>query len=104
MPSRAQRPRIPEVSEAQRRARLAWNGGKVGKTRPAAAMTPFEVCTADGCGSPATTGQPPTPGMVKVIGSKDGAPAHWFCPGRCTVLARTRAELRAVPRRPGGGR
>ncbi|MFJ4322209.1 hypothetical protein ACIP3A_03685 [Streptomyces tricolor] len=85
MPSRAQRPRIPEVSEAQRRARHAWNGGKTGKARPA------------------TTGTPP-PGMVKVTGSADGAPAHWFCPGRCTVLARTRAELRAIPRRPGGGR
>ncbi|WP_330339363.1 hypothetical protein [Streptomyces sp. NBC_00557] len=99
------RPRLPETSEAQRRARLAWNKGLTGKGRPPAASTPFEVCTADGCGSPAAAhGRPPAAGMVQVRGSADGAAAHWYCPGRCAAIARARAELRAVPMRQGGDR
>lgn len=102
MPSRAQRPRLPETSEGQRRAKLAWNQGMTGKSRPPAAATAFEVCPVDGCGTPAVGNRPPATGMVRVRGAADGTVAHWYCPGRCTVLARTRAEIRAIPMRPGG--
>ncbi|MFI5685856.1 hypothetical protein [Streptomyces sp. NPDC051636] len=92
------------MSETQRQARLAWNKGLTGKGRLPAAATPFEVCAADGCGTPVVGALPPAAGLVQVRGAADGAAAHWYCPGRCTVLARTRAEIRAIPRRPGGDR
>jgi hypothetical protein len=103
MPSRRVRPRLIVVSEGQKRAQQAWNQGLVGKGRPAAATAAVEPCTVEGCGTPAT-GQAPAARMVQVAGSADGAPAHWYCPGRCAVIARTRAELRAIPLRPGGER
>ncbi|MFE2046618.1 hypothetical protein ACFXAZ_38050 [Streptomyces sp. NPDC059477] len=100
---RAQRPRLPETSQGQRAARHAWNGGLTGKTRTGAEVAPYTWCTAPGCGSEATTGQPPAAGMVQVAAAGDGAGARWWCPGRCAVLARTRAELRAIPMRTTGG-
>ncbi|MER6531193.1 hypothetical protein [Streptomyces sp. NPDC001508] len=104
MRPRAQRPRLPETSARQRKARLAWNGGMTGESRPPAPVAPFEACPVTCCGTPADDQAPPGGGMVQVAGAADGADAHWYCPGRCTVLARTRAELRAVPVRPGGVR
>jgi hypothetical protein len=104
MPTRAQRPRLPEVSEGQRRARLAWNGGKTGTSVPGATLSVFDVCTADGCGTPVTDSRPPAEGMVQVAGAADGAAAHWYCPVRCTPIARARAELRAIPMHTGGER
>ncbi|MET7475114.1 hypothetical protein ABZT17_12240 [Streptomyces sp. NPDC005648] len=102
MPTRAQRPRLPEVSEAQRKARLAWNGGKTGASHPATSLSVFDVCRADGCGTPVTGRRPPADGMVQVRGAADGAAAHWYCEGRCAAIARARAELRAIPMRSGG--
>ena len=102
MPSSAQRPRLPEVSESQHKARLAWNQGKTGKGRPADTTLPYEACTVDGCGTAATDPRPPTAGMVQVHGAADGAAAHWYCAGRCSAVARARAEIRAIPMRPGG--
>ncbi|MFR0354117.1 hypothetical protein [Streptomyces sediminimaris] len=104
MPTRAQRPRLPEVSEGQRKARLAWNGGKTGTSRPGVSLSVFDVCTVDGCGSPVNGSRPPADGMVQVGGAADGAAEHWYCAGRCEAIARARAELRAIPMRPGGGR
>lgn len=96
-----QRPRLPETSEGQRKAKLAWNKGLTGTSRPTTDTAVVQACTVDDCGSPATSPRPRT-GMVKVSGSKDGAPAHWYCPDRCAAIARARAELRAIPLRPGG--
>ncbi|MFJ6659677.1 hypothetical protein ACIQNG_25490 [Streptomyces sp. NPDC091377] len=73
------------------------------QSRPPAEAAAAARCTVDGCGSEAT-GPAPSAGMVPVTGAGDGAGAHWWCAGRCAVLARTRAELRAVPMRSGGGR
>ena len=95
MPARAQRPRLPEVSETQRQARLAWNEGATGKSRRPADTPVVQACTKDDCGAPAI-GPRPRACMVMVHGSKDGAAAHWFCPGRCTAIARARADLRAI--------
>jgi len=102
MPNRAQRPRLPEVSEGQRKARLAWNEGKTGKSRQPADTAAVEACTVDGCGIPAIGRRGPGAGMVQVRGAADGAAAHWYCPGRCAAIARARADLRAIPMRPGG--
>ncbi|MCI3277566.1 hypothetical protein [Streptomyces cylindrosporus] len=55
----------------------------------------IEACHVDGCGTPAS-GPRPAPGMVRVPGSKDGAAAHWYCPGRCAAIARARTDLRNV--------
>lgn len=105
MPTCAQRPRLPETSEGQRRARLAWNGGKTGTSRRPAVTSVVDACTVDGCGSPATIGdRPPAASMVQVCGSADGAAAHWYCPSRCAAIARARAELRAIPMRSDGDR
>jgi hypothetical protein len=104
MPTRAQRPRLPEVNESQRKSRLAWNQGKTGASRPASDAPVVDVCTVDDCGSPVTGRRSPTAGMIPVRGAADGAAAHWYCPGRCAGIARARADLRAIPVRPGGGR
>ncbi|MDT7847247.1 hypothetical protein [Streptomyces justiciae] len=104
MATRAQRPRLPEVSEGQRKARLAWNGGKTGTSRATVDTPVVEACAVEACGTPVTGHRLPTGGLVQVRGAADGARAHWYCPGRCAAIARARAELRAVPIRPGGGR
>lgn len=104
MPTRAQRPRLPEVSEGQRKAQLAWNGGQTGKSRPTADTPVVETCTLEDCGTPVIGRRPPVKGMVQVRGAADGAAAHWYCPTRCAAIARARAELRAIPTRPGGER
>ncbi|MFJ3794985.1 hypothetical protein ACIPSJ_01715 [Streptomyces sp. NPDC090088] len=104
MPTRAQRPRLPETTPGQLAARQAWNQGLVGASRPADTAMPYEVCTADSCGSPASGLRAPVPGMVQVRDAGQNHGTHWYCPGRCTVLARTRAELRAIPVRPDGDR
>ncbi|WP_217545610.1 hypothetical protein [Streptomyces sp. GbtcB6] len=104
MPTRAQRPRLPETTPGQLAARQAWNEGLAGASRPTDPVTPYEVCTADSCGSQVTGLRPPARGMVQVRNAAEGNGTHWFCPGRCTVLARIRAELRAVPMRPDGDR
>lgn len=101
MPSRSVRPRIPETSESQKKARLAWNKGLTGNSRPAEDTAVVHACTVDGCGSPTHEPRPDT-SMVRVADSKDGAPAHWYCPDRCAAIARARAELRAIPMHPGG--
>lgn len=100
MPTRAQRPRLPETSDGQRQAALAWNQGLTGTPRPPDETTVVEVCTAVACGSPATGSDSPSNGMVEVRGSTDGAAAHWYCDGRCAAIARARAELRAIEMRP----
>lgn len=101
MPSRSVRPRIPETTDSQRKARLAWNQGLTGNARQAETTTVVETCTVDACGTP-THGPHRGTGMVQIHGSQDGAPAHWYCPDRCAAIARARAELRAIPMRPGG--
>ncbi|MGW1527569.1 hypothetical protein [Streptomyces sp. NPDC002159] len=85
----------------QRAADGRWlgNGRKERPARKAkAALIPsgevVELCRAEGCGTP-TTNPRPAPHMVRVDGSKDGAPEHWFCPGRCAGIARARQDLRA---------
>jgi hypothetical protein len=81
------------VSEASK----DWNGGNfVGRRRttalPVAGNAVVEKCVTEACGTPA--GGRAVPDMVRVHGSRDGAPAHWFCPGRCEAIARARADLR----------
>ncbi|MFF7901219.1 hypothetical protein ACFZCV_20840 [Streptomyces sp. NPDC007920] len=100
--SRAFRPRLRETSEAQKKARLAWNQGLTGKGRPEAEQAVVEACTVDGCGTPAVGRVPPVARMVSVAGSADGAAAHWYCPGRCAAIARARADIRSIPMRPEG--
>jgi hypothetical protein len=102
MPSRRVRPRIPETNEAQKAARQAWNAGLVGQGRPAAERPAFEPCPVDICATPVVGQRPPAAGMVQVPGAADGAAAHWYCHGRCAAIARARADLRAIPMRPGG--
>ncbi|MEU1275282.1 hypothetical protein [Streptomyces sp. NPDC005799] len=106
MPTPAQRPRLPETSEAQIKARYAWNEGKAGKPRKAADMAVVEPCTVDGCGTPVTdTFRPPADGMTRVTSYADGvAEEHWYCVGRCAAIACARAELRAIPMRSDGDR
>ncbi|MEU1478940.1 hypothetical protein [Streptomyces sp. NPDC005760] len=104
MPTRAQRPRLPETSTAQREARYAWNSGLSGTPRPAGTEGAVAACAAEECGTPVTGRRPPADGMVQVTGAADGAAAHWYCPVRCAAIARARAELRAIPMRPGGER
>jgi len=101
MPTRAQRPRLPETSEGQLKARHAWNEGLTGKARPPAQTAVVEACTVDGCGTP-TGGPRPDAHMVQVRGAADGAAAHWYCPDRCAAIARARADLRAIPMRQAG--
>ncbi|MFC7906421.1 hypothetical protein [Streptomyces nigra] len=91
------RPRLPETSPGQLRAKQAWNGGKVGKSRAAADHPVVDVCPDEDCGSPDLSGRPPVAAMVRVAGAADGADAHWYCPGRCAAIARARAELRTIP-------
>jgi hypothetical protein len=101
MPARAQRPRLPETSEGQLRAKHAWNQGRTGKPRRPEQTAAVEPCTAENCGTPAG-GPRPAPRMVQVRGAADGAAAHWYCPDRCAALARARADLRSIPMRRGG--
>jgi len=97
MPTRAQRPRLPETSAAQKRARQEWNGGKVGAGRAPAAMPAVEACPVDGCGSLAD--QPkPSRIMVRVRVAGTGEPARWYCPGRCAAIGRALAEIRSIGR------
>lgn len=93
MPTQAQRPRIPETSENQRKARMAWNGGKAGKSKPLVISPVVEVCHVEECGTP-TDGPRPGRDMAMVAGSKDGAASHWYCLGRCEAIAHARADLR----------
>ncbi len=94
MPTKAQRPRIPETSEGQKKARLAWNKGETGKGRKPADHPVVEECGVEVCGTP-TGGPRPGPGMVQVAGARDGAPARWYCEDRCAAIARARADLRS---------
>ncbi|MCX5601563.1 hypothetical protein OOK29_25775 [Streptomyces phaeochromogenes] len=88
MPTQAQRPRIPETSENQRKARLAWNSGKTGKGKPMVISPVVERCTADGCGTTADQ-----PGMV-LVPAAGQEPGRWYCPGRCTAIGRALTDLR----------
>ncbi|WP_314411424.1 hypothetical protein [Streptomyces sp. DSM 40484] len=94
MPTRAQRPHIPETSESQKKARLAFNAGATGTGRKPADLPVVETCRIEACGTP-TGGPRPGPGMVQVAGAQDGAPAHWYCPDRCAAIARAHADLRS---------
>ncbi|MEV0477873.1 hypothetical protein [Streptomyces prunicolor] len=100
MPTRAQRPRLPETSPGQIAAAQAWNAGMVGTGRKATDMPAVQPCTVDACGTPVTDARAPIAAMVQVCGSADGADAHWYCDGRCAAIARARAEIRAIPTRP----
>lgn len=51
MGARTQRPRLPEVSATQRKARLAWNKGLTGTSRAGDDRPLIHTCTADGCGA-----------------------------------------------------
>jgi hypothetical protein len=96
MPTRSQRPRLPEVSEAARQARQAWNNGKVGKSRPGVVLTVVEVCTVEGCG--ASADQPrPAPAMVRIEVAGSRQAARWYCPGRCAAVGRALADLGTIP-------
>lgn len=50
MRARAQRPRLPETSAAQRKAKLAWNKGLTGASRTADDLPLIHTCTVSGCG------------------------------------------------------
>ncbi|MBK3572633.1 hypothetical protein JHN63_02095 [Streptomyces sp. MBT65] len=100
MPTRAQRPRLPETSPGQLAAAQAWNDGLVGTGRKSADTPVVEPCAVAACGTPVTDPLAPVTGMVEVRGSADGAAAHWYCDGRCADIARARADLRAIPMRP----
>ncbi|MFB7597212.1 hypothetical protein [Streptomyces sp. NPDC056160] len=102
MPARAQRPSLPETSEGQKRARQAWNGGKVGASRPAADRPAVETCAVDGCGILAAVPRP-SRGMVRVEVPGTGEPARWYCAGRCAAIGRARAEIRGIGRPQDGG-
>ncbi|MFE1925843.1 hypothetical protein ACFW91_25130 [Streptomyces asoensis] len=104
MPQRRVRPKLPEVSESQCQSRLAWNQGLTGQPRPPAERPAFEPCPAVFCGAPVVGRRAPAAGMVQVRGAADGAAAHWYCPDRCAAIARARADIRAIPLRPGGER
>lgn len=94
MPTQAQRPRIPETSANQKKARLAWNRGETGTGRKPADLPIVERCTVAVCGTPTSVPRP-GPGMTPVAGAGDGAGAHWYCVGRCTAVAHARADLRS---------
>jgi hypothetical protein len=49
MRARAQRPRLPETSENQRKARHAWNQGMTGASRTADILPLVHTCTVTGC-------------------------------------------------------
>ncbi|MET9729741.1 hypothetical protein ABZZ79_03440 [Streptomyces sp. NPDC006458] len=101
MPTRAQRPRLPEVSDSQRKARQEWNSGKVGQSRTPADLAVVEVCTVDGCGDLAD--QPrPAAGMVRVEVADSREPARWYCPVRCAAIGRALADLATIPVRGAG--
>ncbi|WP_228916797.1 hypothetical protein [Streptomyces sp. DH20] len=93
--ARTQRPRLPETSEAQQRAKHAWNRGLVGTGRPTADLPVVETCTVDGCGS--TADQPRPNGMVRVHVDSSREPARWYCPGRCAAIGQARADLATIP-------
>lgn len=94
MPTRAQRPQLPETSEKQKQAAKAWNGGLTGTSRKPVPTAAVQTCPVDACGLPATSRRPPAAGMVRVRGAADGASAHWYCPDRCAAIANARADLR----------
>ncbi|WP_405909602.1 hypothetical protein OG742_37370 [Streptomyces sp. NBC_00828] len=92
MPTQAQRPRIPETSDNQRKARLAWNAGETGASRPPVISPIVERCTVDGCGT--TADQPkPRPGM-QLVPAQGQEPGRWYCPGRCTAIGQAITDLR----------
>lgn len=49
MRARSQRPRLPETSPAQRKAKLAWNKGLTSDSRAAADLPLVHTCTVNGC-------------------------------------------------------
>jgi hypothetical protein len=49
MRARAQRPRLPETSAAQKKAKLAWNKGLTGASRTAADLPLVHTCTLPDC-------------------------------------------------------
>ncbi|MEW2451251.1 hypothetical protein AB0896_27460 [Streptomyces parvulus] len=102
MPTRAQRPRIPETSVGQMQAKWAFNSGRTGKPRPQADTAVVEKCTVDGCGTPAYQYRP-APAMVRVEVPGTGEPARWYCPGRCAAIGRALADIRGADRQNGGG-
>ncbi|MCX5285980.1 hypothetical protein [Streptomyces sp. NBC_00198] len=94
MPTRAQRPRLTQSSPGQKAADIAYKAGLTGTPLPQSPIV--AVCAVDHCGAPSGRRQrkPPATGMVRVRGSADGAPSHWYCPGRCAAIANARADLR----------
>jgi hypothetical protein len=102
MPTRAQRPRLPETSEGQLKARYAWNEGLTGKPRPPVQTAVVKACTVGSCGTSTSGPRPAAGGMVQVRGAADGAAAHWYCVERCAAIARASADLRAITMRQDG--
>lgn len=92
MPTRAQRPRIPETSEGQRKARLAWNGGKTGTSKQTVIAPVVERCTVDGCGT--TSDEPKSRAPMRLVPAAGQEPGRWYCPGRCTAIGRALRDLR----------
>ncbi|WP_030569716.1 hypothetical protein [Streptomyces aureocirculatus] len=76
----------------------AWNGGQYTGTRQ---TTPrprrwdpvVDTCSLQECGTPGS-GPSPRPDMVRVPGAGEDGAAAWYCPGRCTSIARARTDLR----------
>jgi hypothetical protein len=106
MPTDTQPSRPPQTGQEHPAGRREW-AGKTGKPRPPAVTPVIETCSVDACGTPAdgfrpVFDRPPADGMTRVSGSADGATEHWYCVGRCAAIACARAELRAIPPRPGG--
>lgn len=71
-----------------------WNGGKTGRSRPAANSSVVDRCATEGCGK-AQTPEPPVAGWVRTLVGGSREPARDWCSGRCATYGIALGEVRS---------
>lgn len=76
-----------------------WNGGRYTganrtQPRPRKFGPVVDACGVVVCGTPGSEPSP-RPRMARIEGAGEGGQSAWYCPGRCTAIARARADLRS---------
>jgi uncharacterized protein (DUF2147 family) len=92
------RPKLATTSQkaAAKKAKQAWNGGKVGTpATPKDTPTPGQ-CAKTGCGDLSFAARSDL-GLVRIEVDGSREPARWYCPGPCAGYGQALAEIRAIP-------
>ncbi|MEU1078208.1 hypothetical protein ABZ404_37090 [Streptomyces sp. NPDC005878] len=79
------------------RTQQVWNKGAVGKPTAPRERPIGRQCPNDLCGKPAEPDSKRPSGMQAVVVDGPGAPARWYCQGRCATYGQALADIRSIP-------